>query len=117
MDPYSSHANSLSKFKAYLGTACPLFNWDGHDYPIVPSSVRRKKDLEAGGFDLWADLSFLVLVSDLPDPNPGLKQTILYPSGTGPNAPVPRAYRIEEIQELPGGQIKRFVCVDKEQAK
>lgn len=89
------------------GEACPVFIWQGKPYRIQPGSAVRGKDLGAGGFRLRSDLKFATLVSELPDPAPALKQTIVY---------LGDEYRIDTMEKFAGDLMVRFECNDPDPA-
>jgi hypothetical protein len=112
MDVYSRHAESLKAVQRRDGDACPWFSWKGPDglvvrVSILPGSLVRGKDLGAGGFKLRADLRFVVVASDLPDPGPEPQQTIEY---------LGKPLRIDTIETLAGATLLRFECNDAYQA-
>ena len=112
-DIYLIHARSVAQVQNSLGSKCPVFTWpsdsDSADdvYRILPGSATRRKDLGSGGFRMTSDLRFIVLVEELPEPGPELQQTIAYRGDT---------YRIDSIETLPGGLMKRFECNDPDPA-
>lgn len=63
---YQIHADSIAAVQSYLGDDCPSVSWDGEDWPVIPGSAGRRKDLVAGGFDLNADLRFNALTCNFP---------------------------------------------------
>jgi hypothetical protein len=80
-----------------------VITWNKKDYPILPGSAVRGKDLGAGGFKLHSDLKFIVRISVFPTPGPQLKQQITY---------LGNAYRIDTMEQMPGGLFLRIECND-----
>lgn len=111
MDIFGEHAAKVGEVMSYLGDNCPTFTWTTptkvFTIKILPGSLRRSKNLEAGGFLKLADLTFVVRTADLPDPGPGLKQTITY---------LGDEFRVEGITKLAGDTLRRFEVVDIDQA-
>ncbi len=105
-DIFQRHADGVAAVQEYLGPSCPVFTWAGTDYRLSPSSAVRGNNMGLGGNELIADLSFVVLAAQLPNPGPKVDQTITY---------LGNSYRIRDIDTLPGGQLLRFKCDDANQ--
>jgi len=80
-----------------------VITWHGNDYPVMPGSAVRGKDLGAGGFKLRSDLKLIVRLAVFPDPGPQLKQTITY---------LGDAYRIDTMEKMPGDGFWRWELND-----
>lgn len=63
MDYYTHHSRSAAATQTRLGDTCPVITWSNKNYPIIPGSATRRKDLATGGFQLNADFRFEALVS------------------------------------------------------
>ena len=107
MNDYATHAGGFASLKARLGADCPTFIWNNITIPMVPGSLTKSKDLGPGGFRVRSDMSFQVLMSDLPVPGPKLKQTISYLS---------HEYRIDAHNVLPGNLMTSFEVNDADAA-
>lgn len=83
-----------------------VMTWNGEDYPVVPTSAVRGKDLGAGGFKLRSDVSLIVRNAMLPDPGPQPKQKITY---------LGDEYRIDTLEKTPGEPFIRLECNDPNQ--
>ena len=77
--------------------------WNGNEYPIIPTSAVRTKDLGAGGFKLRSDFGFIARPTTFPSPGPQLKQRVTYQGDD---------YRIDTIEKIPGVAFLRFECND-----
>lgn len=101
----------LDEFNAGLkeceATLPQVITWNSKDYPILPGSAVRGKDLGAGGFKLRADLKFIARRDVFPEPGPQLKQRITYLGDD---------YRIDTMEKMPGDKFLRFECNDPDQA-
>lgn len=73
----------------------------GVDYPCVASSYSHSKQIDVGGFELEADISFTVRRSLLPSV-PSEQSTVTYSSST---------FRILKVIESPGSAFIRLICV------
>jgi hypothetical protein len=100
----------FDEFKAGLleaeATVPQVVTWAGNDYPILPGSAVRGKDLAAGGFKLRSDLKFIARCDMFPGLGPQLKQQVTYQGD---------AYRIDSLEKMPGGVFLRFECNDPSQ--
>ena len=103
MNDFAGHAAGFKQFQDRLGSDCPVFTWNNQDFPIVPGTGKRRKDLGPGGYLLTADLKLTVLLSELPTIGPALKQTIVY---------LGDEYRIDSINTHPGELMVTFECND-----
>lgn len=103
MNVFAKHAESLKSVQRYHGAACPQFTWNDTNYPILPGSLRTNKSLGPGGFRLQADLRFVAVAADLPDPGPALGHTIIYNG---------KVLRIDVVQPLAGATLVMFECND-----
>lgn len=50
-----------------LGADCPVFNWSGKNYQIVPGTANFNKTLREGGFSFMFDLSLTTTVQQFLD--------------------------------------------------
>lgn len=104
MNDYATHANAFLTLQKRLGNDCPRFSWNDSDWPIIPGSATRRKDLASGGFQLNADLIFEVLVAQFLDPvaipdATALKDALL----ARPINYLGDDYKIDSIEIAPGG--------------
>lgn len=104
-DIFAKHAQGVKSVQNWLGSACQSFAYAGNNYLICPDTAVRSKDLQAGGFKPNADLTFVVVVADLPagwpTVGPKLREEIDY---------LGDRYRIREIHKLPGNTLAEFRC-------
>jgi hypothetical protein len=103
MNYYEVHAQGLKAEMDLLGNKCPIVTWNQKEIRILPGSAIKGKKLGEGGFRLSNDFRFVTLVSELPDPEPQLKQLITY------NGDI---FRIDTREKFAGGLQVRFECND-----
>ena len=65
VNPYQSQADCIQDVMNELGSECPVIVLNTKNLQIVPGSARQTKDLQSGGFQFNADMSFTMLVSTL----------------------------------------------------
>lgn len=106
MDYYAAHARGLAQTQTILGTACPVINWQGANYPVIPGTAARKKDAQMGGFEPDCDLVFDCLSSTFPGGSPTQQNRIGYLGNT---------YRVRSVGTKPGALILHFQCIDANQ--
>ena len=102
MNIYARHAAGVRAVQNRDGADCPVITWAGKNYKVTPASVRTSKDLDAGGFKLQADLTFIICADLLPS-EPQLKQTVTY---------LDRSFQIQAVHKLAGETLLRIECND-----
>ncbi len=80
-----------------------VFVWQGDPYPCLRGSLRRNRNLEAGGFGLDADLILFVRTVHFGGERPTSKQKITFNS---------RHYRIDDVIVPAGEPFLKLVCSD-----
>jgi len=88
------------------GVCGAVVTWGGRDYPVVPGSALRGKDLGPGGFRWRSDFTFFARPGVFPAPGPQLKERVVYEG---------EEYRIDGIERGPGGAFARYDCNDPNQ--
>jgi len=101
----------MSELSDYIGDGLEMLEdttgatviWNGTSYPVTPTSATRSKGTAPGGLKLRSDLAFIVRPGVFTSNGPSLKHLITYGG---------RSYRIDSIEEAPGGAFTRYDCND-----
>lgn len=111
MNPFQISANDVQAFECELGDDCPVIAWGTppQNYKIIPGSVRLKRNLQEGGFDLDFDFSCLALVSTWVNGGTIADASTLYRSIIKTSFQYQNEnFRFESVEILAGGTMVRL---------
>jgi hypothetical protein len=63
MNAWQFHAEGIAEIQAEAGGDCPVINWAGQDYILLPGSAQLKRRLQEGGYDQEFDFTATALLS------------------------------------------------------
>lgn len=106
MSLYDTHAAALKATQTLLGTACPTISWNSLEWLVVTNTAQRRSDLQPGGFQLNADLTFEILLDQFGQPAEEtaseFANTIVGYLG--------EQYKVDSFNIRPGGLQARVEC-------